>query len=55
MFTLVVDAENRKLYTECEVVYENGSVRTLKCEANKSIRVDFDQLYSRGQSLPPPV
>lgn len=56
MFTLVVDATNRKLYQEFEVVYEDGTTRSLKLDAHKSIRIDLDALYAdKRQSLPPPT
>lgn len=45
MMTLVVDAENRKLHQEIEVVFLDGAVRTIKIPMHKSIRIDMDTLY----------
>lgn len=56
MLTLVVNADHRKLYQEIEVVYEDGTVRTINLEAHKSLRVDLDTLYNdKRQSIPPPA
>lgn len=55
MTTLVVDACDKKLYQELEVVYEDGSIRSLRTLARSSIRVDLDTLYRDGRpTMPPP-
>lgn len=53
MLTLVVDADNRKLYQEVEIVWEDGTVRNLTIEAHKSLRIDIDTLYQRPSIQPP--
>lgn len=50
MFALVTDSENRKLFQEVEVIYEDGTLRSLRVLANRALRLDLDQLY---KEIPP--
>lgn len=45
MATLAVDSENRRLYHEFEVLYADGTVRHMKIQAYKSVRLDLDSFY----------
>lgn len=45
MAVLVADSNNRRLYQEFEVLYEDGETRSIRVVAHRSIRVDLDALY----------
>lgn len=51
MFTLVVDNESKRLLQEVEILYEDGILISMKVEANKPLRLDFDHLYRARSAL----
>jgi len=45
MISLVVDTDDRRLFQEIEVEYEDGTKRSLKVDAHRSLKVDLSTLW----------